>query len=153
MTSAPVKNQVNFDTHTKTNKSIDTHANNKLFSARAQKSSQCSPPHKNKSISMPTFMLNQFWPPTQKQSQFQSLHWIRLNLDKPHHNQINLFLHWNQAKQFYPPHRSQVNFDQPLLWYLRRPSITFLRVFPGFIARPFRGMGVGFEEPHLRLMF
>ena len=24
--------------------------------------------------------------------------------------------------------------------------------FPGFIARPFRGVGVGFEEPHLRLM-
>ena len=33
------------------------------------------------------------------------------------------------------------------------PSITFLRVFPGFIAKPFRGVGVGFEEPHLRLMF
>ena len=33
------------------------------------------------------------------------------------------------------------------------PSIAFLRVFPGFIARPFRGVGVGFEEPHLRLMF
>ena len=32
------------------------------------------------------------------------------------------------------------------------PSITFLRVFPGFIARSFRGVGVGFEEPHLRLM-
>ena len=32
------------------------------------------------------------------------------------------------------------------------PSITFLRVFPGFIARPFRGVGVGFEEPHLRFM-
>ena len=29
----------------------------------------------------------------------------------------------------------------------------FLRVFPGFIAKPLRGMGVGFEEPHLRLMF
>ena len=27
-----------------------------------------------------------------------------------------------------------------------------LRVFPGFIARPFRGVGVGFEEPHLRFM-
>ena len=26
-----------------------------------------------------------------------------------------------------------------------------LRVFPGFIARPFRGVGVCFEEPHLRL--
>ena len=26
------------------------------------------------------------------------------------------------------------------------PSITFLRVFPGFIARPFRGVGVGFES-------
>ena len=24
--------------------------------------------------------------------------------------------------------------------------------FPGFIARPFRGAGEGFEEPHLRLM-
>ena len=33
------------------------------------------------------------------------------------------------------------------------PSITFLRVFPGFIAKPFRGAGVGFEEPRLRLMF
>ena len=32
-------------------------------------------------------------------------------------------------------------------------SITFLRVFPGFMAKPFRGVGVGFEEPHLRLMF
>ena len=32
------------------------------------------------------------------------------------------------------------------------PSIAFLRVFPGFIARPFRGVGVGFEEPHLRFM-
>ena len=32
------------------------------------------------------------------------------------------------------------------------PSITFLRVFPGFIARPFRGVGVGFEEPHLRFI-
>ena len=32
------------------------------------------------------------------------------------------------------------------------PSITFFRVFPGFIARPFRGVGVGFEEPHLRFM-
>ena len=28
----------------------------------------------------------------------------------------------------------------------------FLCVFPGFIARPFRGVGVGFEEPHLRFM-
>ena len=28
----------------------------------------------------------------------------------------------------------------------------FLRVFPGFVARPFRGVGVGFEEPHLRFM-
>ena len=25
----------------------------------------------------------------------------------------------------------------------------FLRVFPGFVARPFRGVGKGFEEPHL----
>ena len=32
------------------------------------------------------------------------------------------------------------------------PSNTFLRVFPGFIAGPFRGVGVGFEEPHLRFM-
>ena len=31
-------------------------------------------------------------------------------------------------------------------------SITFLRVPPGFVASPFRGVGVGFEEPHLRLM-
>ena len=29
------------------------------------------------------------------------------------------------------------------------PSITFLRVFPGFVDKPFRGDGVGFEEPHL----
>ena len=28
----------------------------------------------------------------------------------------------------------------------------FLRVFPGFMARTFRGVGVGFEEPHLRFM-
>ena len=27
-----------------------------------------------------------------------------------------------------------------------------LRVFSGFIARTFRGVGVGFEEPHLRFM-
>ena len=32
------------------------------------------------------------------------------------------------------------------------PSIMFVRVFPRFIARPFRGVGVGFEDPHLRLM-
>ena len=32
------------------------------------------------------------------------------------------------------------------------PSITFLRVFSGSIARPFRGVGVGFDEPHLRFM-
>ena len=31
-------------------------------------------------------------------------------------------------------------------------SITFVRISPGFITRPFRGVGVGFEEPHLRLM-
>ena len=28
-------------------------------------------------------------------------------------------------------------------------SITFVRVFPGFIAKPFRGVGVSFEEPRL----
>ena len=28
----------------------------------------------------------------------------------------------------------------------------FSQRFPGFIARPFRGAGVGFEGPHLRLM-
>ena len=33
------------------------------------------------------------------------------------------------------------------------PLFTFLRVFPGFIAKPFRGVGAGFEEPHLRLTF
>ena len=32
------------------------------------------------------------------------------------------------------------------------PSFTSLRVFTGPIAKPFRGVGVGFEEPHLRLM-
>ena len=31
-------------------------------------------------------------------------------------------------------------------------SNYFLRVFPSFIARLFRGVGVGFEEPHLRFM-
>ena len=34
-------------------------------------------------------------------------------------------------------------------------SVSFnylLHVFPGFIARPFRGVGVGFEEPHLPFM-
>ena len=30
--------------------------------------------------------------------------------------------------------------------------IYVLRVFPGLIARPFRGVGAGFEEPHLRFM-
>ena len=33
------------------------------------------------------------------------------------------------------------------------PSMTFLRVFPVFIAKPFRDVGVGFEEPHPRLIF
>ena len=28
----------------------------------------------------------------------------------------------------------------------------FLRVFPGFIASTFGGVGVGFEEPHLRFI-
>ena len=32
------------------------------------------------------------------------------------------------------------------------PSMSFLRVSPGFIARPFIGVGLDFEEPHLRLM-
>ena len=32
------------------------------------------------------------------------------------------------------------------------PSIDFLPVFPGFMAKPFRGVGVVFEEPHLRLI-
>ena len=27
------------------------------------------------------------------------------------------------------------------------PSVTFCRAFPGFIAKPFRGVGVGYEEP------
>ena len=37
--------------------------------------------------------------------------------------------------------------------YSVRVSFNYLlRVFPGFISRPFRGMGVGFEEPHLRFM-
>ena len=31
------------------------------------------------------------------------------------------------------------------------PSIPFF-AFPGFITRPFRGVGVGFEEPHLYVM-
>ena len=29
----------------------------------------------------------------------------------------------------------------------------FLTNLVGFVASPFRGVGVGFEEPHLRLMF
>ena len=33
------------------------------------------------------------------------------------------------------------------------PSITFLRVFSGFIATQFRGVRAGFEEPQVRLMF
>ena len=33
------------------------------------------------------------------------------------------------------------------------PITTFLCVVPAFIAKPFRGMGVVFEEPHLRLVF
>ena len=33
------------------------------------------------------------------------------------------------------------------------PSVTFCRDFPGFIAKPFRGVGVGYEEPCFRLMF
>ena len=32
------------------------------------------------------------------------------------------------------------------------PFILF-SYFAGFVALPFRGVGVGFEEPHLRLMF
>ena len=32
-------------------------------------------------------------------------------------------------------------------------SNIFFPIFPGFIARPFRGVGVGFVEPHLRLIF
>ena len=32
------------------------------------------------------------------------------------------------------------------------PSFNFLRIFPIFVAMPFRGVGVGFEEPHLRFM-
>ena len=31
-------------------------------------------------------------------------------------------------------------------------SFNYLHVFPGLIARPFRGVGVGFEEQHLRFM-
>ena len=30
---------------------------------------------------------------------------------------------------------------------------SFLFIVPGFIAKPFRGVGVGFEEPYLRPMF
>ena len=44
-------------------------------------------------------------------------------------------------------------FDGGLHYYsVCVPSIA-VRVFPGFIPRPFRGVGVGFEEPHLRCMF
>ena len=35
---------------------------------------------------------------------------------------------------------------------LRLCFLQLLRVFLGFIARPFRGVEVGFEEPHLRFM-
>ena len=31
-------------------------------------------------------------------------------------------------------------------------QLLFFAFSSGFIARPFRGVGVGFEEPHLRLM-
>ena len=31
-------------------------------------------------------------------------------------------------------------------------QLLFFPFFPGFIALPFRGVGVGAEEPHLRLM-
>ena len=44
-------------------------------------------------------------------------------------------------------------FDGGLPYYSVCVSFNyFLRVFPGFIARPFRGVRVGFEEPHLRFM-
>ena len=51
-----------------------------------------------------------------------------------------------------PPHTGGTRqvFDG---WFASAfPSTIFLRVFPGFSARPFRGVGVGFEEPRLRLM-
>ena len=35
----------------------------------------------------------------------------------------------------------------------KKTSTTFIRVFPGFIPLSFRGVGLGFEETHLRLMF
>ena len=31
-------------------------------------------------------------------------------------------------------------------------SIAFLHDLPGFIARLFKGVGMGFEEPHIRLL-
>ena len=44
-------------------------------------------------------------------------------------------------------------FDGVLPYCSAFRSTTFLRVFPGFMAKPFRGLGLGFEEPHLRLVF
>ena len=54
-----------------------------------------------------------------------------------------------------PPHRRYAPGFARAVCLIRVsafPSIPFLRVFPGFIARPFRGVGVGFEDPHVRLM-
>ena len=31
-------------------------------------------------------------------------------------------------------------------------SFIFFTYFAGFVALPFRGLGVGFEDPHLRLI-
>ena len=43
--------------------------------------------------------------------------------------------------------------DDLFLHLKARSSFHFFAYFAGFVALPFRGMGVGFEEPHLRLMF
>ena len=54
-----------------------------------------------------------------------------------------------------PPHR---RYAAGFRWVVRLivgsvfPSNGFSPRFPGFIARPFRGVGVGFEEPHIRLI-
>ena len=54
-----------------------------------------------------------------------------------------------------PPRRGWHGDDSPKR-ILPAPQgwvFLFFTYFAGFVALPFRGVGVGFEEPHLRLMF
>ena len=45
--------------------------------------------------------------------------------------------------------------DDLFLSFTARPSVLsyFLAYLAGFVTLPFKRVGVGFEEPHLRLMF